>query len=763
MKTLHITVKDKIATYTQRDGAVVCGNTDYQIAFSFDSEWDAYSEKTARFIWNGKHFDQKFTGATCPMPAIKNATSCSVGVYVEDLSTTTPATIECRMSVLCQSTTPLPEGDAIYASQAQRAAEEANRSASEAADSMNRAEELVNNAEDIITTELAKRGQLKPEFANSVDECTDTSKLYVLPDGLIYAYMKKEVVQSGGTVSSNIALTDGVRISASDGSSRDMDGCCATDWIDLTNIPRPCTFHLTGVRWSSANSIDDYHAYVVCVTKDSVGNVLEHLYTSPVYTGISVVSNNENFSDVTVTIPAGNVASIRFSGSWVSVTGQTATGSFASAKAVLTYEKEGSIEIVVDWHSTGHAFVPADYEERIIKAETDIAGSQAGIIKLQQDMSELKGEGGQADDAPAYVRTEAERVSENILQTPHDFCFALVSDLHSPQSDEGLKHGGQALKIIAETALLDAIVVAGDLIQNWEYKTIEFARTSISNCRRFFTNDRTPTFWVKGNHDCNGYPDNRLTNEELYNRTSKQHRGKCGVVENSADPFGGYGYKDYDTAKVRLIFVNTSDNDDFAVSAPTQEGNVGPIINAHHITATQLQWLADCALDFSDKGGANDWTIVFVSHVPIYSVYSADYPNAYNFGTYTDGNGVTHERNVMNLANMVKAYRDKIAYTVTINGETVSKDFSALEGSADVAGFFNGHLHALKMYEYEGFKFVSVPPACNTDKESDDGNTYNKTSGTAQDTAFIVFTVNKENRNIHAYCYGAGYDREIPY
>jgi lysophospholipase L1-like esterase len=42
-----------------------------------------------------------------------------------------------------------------------------------------------------IATELAKRGQLKPEFANTVDDCTDTSKLYVLPDGYIYAYMNQ--------------------------------------------------------------------------------------------------------------------------------------------------------------------------------------------------------------------------------------------------------------------------------------------------------------------------------------------------------------------------------------------------------------------------------------------------------------------------------------------------------------------------------------------------------------------------------------------
>ena len=40
-----------------------------------------------------------------------------------------------------------------------------------------------------IVEELAKRSQLKPEFANDISECTDTNKLYVLPDGYLYAYM----------------------------------------------------------------------------------------------------------------------------------------------------------------------------------------------------------------------------------------------------------------------------------------------------------------------------------------------------------------------------------------------------------------------------------------------------------------------------------------------------------------------------------------------------------------------------------------------
>ena len=105
MKNLNITVSNKVATYHQRDGFIVCGNSDYQIFFAFDSEWESYlaREKTARFKWNGGFKDVPFWGTTVAVPIIENATQVEVGVYVGDLSTTTPAVIPCSKSILCGS------------------------------------------------------------------------------------------------------------------------------------------------------------------------------------------------------------------------------------------------------------------------------------------------------------------------------------------------------------------------------------------------------------------------------------------------------------------------------------------------------------------------------------------------------------------------------------------------------------------------------------------------------------------------------------
>lgn len=123
MKILHISVQDKIAIYQKRDGDIVGGNSDYQVKFTFDDEWDAHTEKTARFIVNGQFTDVEFTGDTCQVPIITSADSVSVGVYAGDLCTTTPATIPAKRSILCESASPSVENDEYYGNKAKEAAE----------------------------------------------------------------------------------------------------------------------------------------------------------------------------------------------------------------------------------------------------------------------------------------------------------------------------------------------------------------------------------------------------------------------------------------------------------------------------------------------------------------------------------------------------------------------------------------------------------------------------------------------------------------
>lgn len=111
-KTLNITISNKVATYCQRDGDIVCGNSDYSIKFTFDAEWNTYLVKTVRFLYNGTAVDVIFEGDTVAVPKLQNTTLLTVGVFAGDLQTTTPATIPCVKSILCQDGLPPdPEPD----------------------------------------------------------------------------------------------------------------------------------------------------------------------------------------------------------------------------------------------------------------------------------------------------------------------------------------------------------------------------------------------------------------------------------------------------------------------------------------------------------------------------------------------------------------------------------------------------------------------------------------------------------------------------
>ena len=111
-KTINVSVLNKIAA---ADGTVyICGNSDYLVEFDFDREWDAFEHKTARFIYGTSYTDQVFSGNLCPVPVLYNVTSFRIGVFAGDLSTSTPATVYAKKSILCGSGIPADPSISVY-------------------------------------------------------------------------------------------------------------------------------------------------------------------------------------------------------------------------------------------------------------------------------------------------------------------------------------------------------------------------------------------------------------------------------------------------------------------------------------------------------------------------------------------------------------------------------------------------------------------------------------------------------------------------
>lgn len=122
MPIININVKEKIAN-GYKDQFIVCNNSDYEILFDFDNEWEKYDNKTAIVTLSNREFVPiLFQGNKCQLPPFPNVMFCKIGVTASienadetiTISTTTPATINCLESATDENGEILPPSDSIY-------------------------------------------------------------------------------------------------------------------------------------------------------------------------------------------------------------------------------------------------------------------------------------------------------------------------------------------------------------------------------------------------------------------------------------------------------------------------------------------------------------------------------------------------------------------------------------------------------------------------------------------------------------------------
>lgn len=119
MHTIQISVRDKIATQT--DGTVIInGNSDYNIEFDFDTEWADLNNKIGIFAYNDAAAHKwayqtvMFSGNTCAVPILRDIHCVYVGVTAGNVRVTTPAKVQCRLSISDYADTEEPPSADIW-------------------------------------------------------------------------------------------------------------------------------------------------------------------------------------------------------------------------------------------------------------------------------------------------------------------------------------------------------------------------------------------------------------------------------------------------------------------------------------------------------------------------------------------------------------------------------------------------------------------------------------------------------------------------
>ena len=237
--------------------------------------------------------------------------------------------------------------------------------------------------EDLIADEMAKRGQLKPEFANSIEECTDTTKVYVLPDGYLYAYVTTEVTEEVITYTNQLPLAkdaDGnlynggqgwktnTRLSSSGAeSTSSATGMEATGFIPFK---KGDIIRFSGIIMN-ANSTNNQRCYFIQydANKTKLKDMIVSAFNTAISSGHVLVDDDGNILQINTDM-IGDENSSAIYPIYSNAAFFRISADEINADSIITINEEIKPTIVTTktqaWANTGHAFVPADYEGRIV-------------------------------------------------------------------------------------------------------------------------------------------------------------------------------------------------------------------------------------------------------------------------------------------------------------------------------------------------------------------------------------------------------------
>lgn len=364
----------------------------------------------------------------------------------------------------------------------------------------------------------------------------------------------------------------------------------------------------------------------------------------------------------------------------------------------------------------------------------------------------IRGIAASGETIPADIAYEAVRVVDGMREklASNAVTFLAIADMHQPGdgdiSDEtaaalyreASRSAGQGAALIANLMELDFTANLGDLAFGAGDTTIPAGIGAILSARADTETleDQALSIRTPGSHD-------PLT-------CSYTQNGAFLTAEVLAGLIGTYGYHDLEEKKVRIICLNTADNQGATVESDGE---------TQRISGEQLRWFAE-TLDLSGKSDGDQWQILLLAHHPL------------DWGE------------IRPAGNCLAAYLAGERYSATHNGVEVSYDFSG-KNVAGVIAQFHGHTHCLKVDYIHDFrtgspvetlvKRVAIPNACfdqnnmyGTTEIHDlifgEETTYGKSGDSAgKNTAFCLVSVDLDQKVIYADCFGAGCDRIIGY
>jgi hypothetical protein len=588
-----------------------------------------------------------------------------------------------------------------------------------------------------VTEALAGIQQNGPDFANGIEECTDTSKFYLLPDGYLYAYMR-----SRRPLYTNLVdLTDpdwknDHRINSS-GAAVSQEGTITTHFIPVSDgdILR---FRGLDVRYNVDGGNSNTARYAA--NKTLRGTTFQ----------VAVMMENgfATMEGDVITLPGGRSAQNNWQADVVyqRFAGRLMDG-YTLQDIVITKNEELLMEDVYTWCSTGLAYQPADYEDRILQLEKDMARANAKTDTLQGTVNALnQGDGTAA--IPAYWEEDLKyRIKDvkTLQQVMGDDCisFPVITDIHET-ANLGKCSGALALRIMDACDIPFALVL-GDGVTRESVRSEAAMDASFDRLNEILKPLRGRILQTQGNHDGswgdNGteYYRNDLKPEKMHSHIYRK-MGRTGQA-HFCPGVPAYYVDDY-ALRVRYILLNCH-------YAPYEEREDGSAKYSTFHNARfgqqQYDWLLSDALQV-DEG----WGIVVGTHVPLDDSCADYYGGA-------QGDSVLM-RSLLAAYNGRHGFTGKFAGTMGYDAVFVHADFTNAKGKVLVN--VAGHTHR------DSFGIYGIPVLtvrCDAAEENQADLKAQRVKGTLTEQSFDIVNISRSNPLIWTVKIGAGQGRYLPF
>lgn len=315
-----------------------------------------------------------------------------------------------------------------------------------------------------------------------------------------------------------------------------------------------------------------------------------------------------------------------------------------------------------------------------------------------------------------------------VRYNPNRLEFAFITDTHNFGRSADIRDADRNIEAFVnycnEHPAIQVAIHGGDFINSYETNH-DNALWNLNRARFQFEGLEIPFYALKGNHDCNGkqwvdgHPDNTqiVTDREFFSIFSpisvdNPLAQPDGIVYNPKERTRNYYYRDFEAQHVRMIFLNAYHRD---------------TLEQYGYLSEQVRWLAEEALDFSQKEDPTEWGfIVFGHNLPVQTNRGINrLLHAYN-------NGATE-------------HRDSTLYVPFCwNAEK--------EGHAQMIAVICGHYHIDNYSNSNGYNHITVTRGFATGNEVE-----------SDPIAFSHFVIDTKNHTLLEERIGAYHSRLYSY